>query len=66
MRESLVVRDLPYKAFKVPIKPKWVKPNAPKEPMPPFIENKALNVVGESLKSLLKKPAYLWAKSFKL
>jgi len=66
LQECLAIRNLPYKAFKVPIKPKWVKPNAPKEPVPLSIENKALNVAGEGLKSLLKKPAYLQAKSFKL
>jgi len=66
LRESLAVRDLPYEAFEVPIKPKWVKPNAPKEPVPPSIENEALDVAGESSKSLPKKPAYSRAKSFKL
>ena len=34
--------------------------------MPPSIENEALNVAKESLKSLPKKPAYSRAKSFKL
>ena len=34
--------------------------------MPPSIENEPWNVAGESLKSLLKKQAYLRAKSFKL
>ena len=34
--------------------------------MPPSTENEALNVVGESLKSLPKKLAYSRAKSFKL
>ena len=66
LRESLAIKTLFYKAFEVPIKPKWVKLNIFKEPMPPSTENKALNVVGESLKSLLKKLAYLRAKSFKL
>ena len=55
LQESLAIRDLPYKAFKVPIKPKQVKLNVSKEPIPPSIENKALNMAGESLKSLLKK-----------
>ena len=59
MWESLAIKNLLYKAFEVPIKPKWIKLNVLKEPMPPFTENKALNVVGESLKSLLKKLAYL-------
>ena len=34
--------------------------------MPPSIENEALNVIGESSKSLPKKPAYSRTKSFKL
>jgi hypothetical protein len=59
LQESLAIRDLLYKAFKVPIKPKWVKLNIPEEPVPLSIENEALNVVRESLKSLLKKSAYL-------
>ena len=59
LQESLAIKNLLYKAFKVPIKPKWVKPNILKEPMPPSTENKALNMAGESLKSLPKKPAYL-------
>ena len=66
MRESLAIKNLLYKAFEVPIKPKWVKLNILKKPMPSFTENKALNMAGESLKSLLKKLAYLQAKSFKL
>jgi len=66
LRESLAIRDLPYKAFKVPIKPKWVKLNASEEPIPPSTENEALNIVGESSKSLPKKPAYSRTKSFKL
>jgi hypothetical protein len=37
-----------------------------KESVPPFIEIEALNMARESLKSLLKKLAYLQAKSFKL
>ena len=40
--------------------------NTPKKPLSPFIENKPLNITGENLKSLLKKPAYSRAKSFKL
>ena len=66
LQESLAIRDLPYEAFKVSMKPKWVKPNVFKEPVPASTENKAFNMVGESLKSLLKKPAYLQTKSFKL
>jgi hypothetical protein len=66
LRESLAIRNLPHEAFEVPMKPKWVNPNALKEPMPPSTENEALNVAGESSKSLLKKPAYSRAKSFKL
>jgi hypothetical protein len=52
----LAVKDLPYKAFKVPIKPKWVKPDIPEESVTIFTKNKALR---GSLKSLLKKPIYL-------
>jgi hypothetical protein len=66
LQECLAVRNLPHEAFEVPMKPKWVKPNAPEEPVPLSIENEALNVAGEGSKSLLKKPAYSRAKSFKL
>ena len=59
LQEFLAVRNLLYEAFKIPIKPKQVKLNIPKEPMPPSIGNKALNTTGESLKSLLKKLVYL-------
>ena len=48
------------------MKPKQVKLNIFKEPMPLSIENKALNMVKKGLKSLLKKLAYLQAKFFKL
>ena len=58
LQECLAVRNLPHEAFEVPIKPKWVKPNAPEEPVPLSIGNEALNMAGEGSKSL-KKPAYL-------
>ena len=66
LQKYLAIKNLPHKAFKVPMKPKLVKPNAPKEPVPLSVENEALNVAREGSKSLPKKPAYSRAKSFKL